>query len=553
MTEEPRPGYWSILDVETIESAPLESLLMWMLTAEVKYKMVVPENFTTKTERELKDWIIQVREKEIEDSGGVRPAALEQFDAARVAEEKQREELDRIVKSCSRFALTELGNSERFLRHYKEDVRYISAFKSWRIWNRNYWKPDETEEIMLRGKFVVRNIPAEADYVDITTGQAKSWEKVMNHSVISQSYNKITAMLNLAKSDVAVIPSVFDSLPMLFNCTNGTFDFENWYFREHRKSDLLSMMSGVEYDEHATCPRWMSHLNLVFGGDQEIIGTFQELCGYSMLQDNPEQLIFILHGDGKNGKSVTVKVLAEVMGSYSKNISPESLMVRRNTDSPRSDIARLVGARMITSAEAEEGMQFAESLIKQLTGGDKMTARELYQKEFEFSPTFKIWLATNHKPKIRGTDTAIWRRILLIPFTVTISDKDRDQNIIPKLITESPGIFNWCLQGLKRYLDNGKLTESKIIRSATEEYRVESNTLQEFFNECCALKEQDNFGVEFSVGAAELYIAYKEYAVACGDDPISQTSFGKKMVGMDGIKRVKVGSGKRYIGIRLKY
>lgn len=519
-----------------------------MLTAETRYQLPVPDNYTTMTVKEIREWIEKKVADEVEDTGGISPGALKNIEDRTKQEKKLQEIEDQITKQCSRFELTELGNSERLIKRYGQNLKYCPTFSKWHIWDGTYWKLDDTEEIVRLGKQTVRKISLETEYSDTDD----KYRVIMKHAMGCETNGKIRALIALAQSDVAVLPKDFDAKPNLFNCLNGTFDLGAWYFRDHNKADMLSMMSGVNYDPEAKCPLWIDHLLLIFNYDYDLLSSFQEMCGYSMLQENPEQLIFILHGEGKNGKSVTVRVLSEMMGTYSKNVSPESLMVRKYSETPRSDIARLVGARMITSTEAEDGMKFAESLVKQLTGGDKITVRRLYEQEFEFTPTFKIWFATNHKPKIRGTDTAIWRRILLFPFTVTIPEKDRDPDIVQKLLVEMPGIFNWCLEGLKRYKENKTISKANGIVAATAEYKKESNTLEEFFIDQCAFPDEKQIGREYTVGATELYIAYKEYSNANGDDPMSQTAFGKMMKVKENVEIVRDMKGKRYVGIRLR-
>lgn len=531
-----------------VEEAPLETLLSWCSTAEIRYNLPVPENYTRQTEDEIKRWIKEQINNEIEEAGGGKPAGIERA-VSQMEQFKREEEREMaLAKLCSRYELTELGNSERLIRRHGDNLKFCTIFGKWYIWDGHYWKLDDTEEIVRLAKGTVRKIAKETEFAD----SDDRYRQVMKHAMSCETNGKIRAMISLAQSDVAVLPNVFDAKPKLFNCQNGTYELDIGYFREHRKDDLLSMMSNVVYDPEAQCPKWKEHLLLIFNYKYDLLQSFQEMCGYSLLQENPEQLIFILFGEGKNGKSVTVKVLSEVFGSYAKNVSPESLMIRKHSEAPRTDIARLVGGRLVTSTEAEDGMRFAESLVKQLTGGDKVTVRRLYESEFEFTPSFKIWFATNHKPKIRGTDTAIWRRILLVPFTVTIPEKDRDPDIITKLLEESPGIFNWCLEGLKRYQQNKRLTPAAEIQAATEEYRKESNIIEEFFIDMCSYPDGKLMG-EFTVGATELYIAYKEYSMSNGDDPISQTAFAKIVKARDRIESVRSGTGKRYVGIKLKY
>jgi putative DNA primase/helicase len=306
-------------------------------------------------------------------------------------------------------------------------------------------------------------------------------------------------------------------------------------------------MSNVSYDSTAQCPLWLEHLALIFENNEEYICAFQEMCGYSLLQENPEQLMFILWGRGKNGKSTTLEVLSNIMGGYAVNAAPESLMIHRNNEGARSDIARLKGARLITSSEGESSARLAEALIKQLTGGDVVTVRRLYETEFQFRPEGKIWLATNHKPEIRGTDEAIWRRIWLLPFIVTIPDDKRDPGITNKLIGEDSGILNWMLDGLRRYYSNNcRLVQPEIVRIATQDYRAESDILGDFIRERCIKREGE------ICTRTEIYTTYKLWCEESGEIPTGNKAFATLLKEYGITDGKNSGTVRRWKGIRLK-
>jgi putative DNA primase/helicase len=242
------------------------------------------------------------------------------------------------------------------------------------------------------------------------------------------------------------------------------------------------------YDPEATCPQWLAHLILIFGGDADYLSGFQSMCGYSLLGTNPQQVMFILYGKGRNGKSKTIEVLARILNAYAVNIAAESLVAKR-FENARSDLARLAGARLATAAEGAEGARMDESIIKQITGEYAITVRKLYENEFEFTPMAKIWLTTNHEPVIRGTDDGIWRRIWMVPFAVQIPEDKCDPDIAAKLLTESAGILNWCLAGLKRFYDNGgRLVQPRKVSVATGNLRTVSDTVGLFLATECVVK-----------------------------------------------------------------
>jgi len=212
------------------------------------------------------------------------------------------------------------------------------------------------------------------------------------------------------------------------------------------------------------------------------------MCGYTLLGSNPQQLMFILYGKGRNGKSKTIEVLARIFANYAVNIASDSLMAKR-FETTRSDLARLSGARFATAAEGAEGARMDESIIKQITGEYAITVRKLYENEFEFCPVAKIWLTTNHEPNIAGTDDGIWRRLWMLPFTVQIPEEKCDLDIAAKLLQESSGILNWCLAGLSRYYANGnRLVQPGKVSQATTNLRTVSDVVGLFLATECSLE-----------------------------------------------------------------
>ena len=407
------------------------------------------------------------------------------------------------------------GNVGRLLSLHHRDIRFCPQFKSWYIWNGQIWGIDDCNRIMILATEAVKGIYKEAQ----CAGSDERRISLMKWGLRSESYNRRQYMVKSAEPYAAVRRDAWDARDNLFNCRNGTLDLEILEMREHRRDDMLTKMAGVEYQPDAECPLWQDHLDLVFSGDEEVIRSFREMCGYSLLADNPEQVMFILHGSGKNGKSKTLSVISSIMGDYARNIAPESLTAKRG-DSPRSDIARLTGCRLVTSSEGEEGSKLGESWIKQLTGGDPVTVRYLYQPEFEDRPGYKIWLATNHKPSIRGTDEAIWRRIWLLPFEVTIPEDKRDQKIGERFLEEAPGIFNWMIEGLRSYHENGdRLNKPAKVVNATSDYRMESDTIKEFLDTNCRKDPSEQ------IARGTLYGVYKNWCTDNDDSPLSPRKF----------------------------
>ena len=434
--------------------------------------------------------------------------------------------------------LTDIGNSERLIRMYGDDVRYCATLKAWFVWDGRRWEQDETNRML---DLATRT--AKAIFLEAATAQNS--ETVAKWAIKSGSLAARRAMIDGAVHMVPVRADEMDARENLFNCLNGTLNLETFEFREHKREDLLTKIAGVRYDPDATCPLWCDHLHTVFAGDEEVIAGFQGMMGYSLLQFNPEQIMAILYGMGKNGKSVTIGALARVWGDYAVNIAAESLMVRRG-DGPRSDLARLHGARLVTASEGESGAYLAESVVKQLTGDDAITVRRLYENEFEFRPGAKIFLATNHEPRIRGTDEGIWRRLWLLPFTVTIPEDRRDPGILDKLESEGSGILNWCIEGLRRYLENGRrLAPPAKVVAATARFRSESDMVGRF------LAQEMKVDVLGTIERAALYKIYLKWCEDEGERPVSNRAV-IKYLRERGFDERKLGGAMCWTGIRIK-
>jgi putative DNA primase/helicase len=289
----------------------------------------------------------------------------------------------------------------------------------------------------------------------------------------------------------------------------------------HCRGDLITRLIPIDYDEHATCPLWMSFLERVTGSDVELMGFLQKAIGYSLTGSTREQCLFILYGLGANGKTTFLNILLSLLADYGKQTRTETLLVKRGDQIP-NDVARLAGARFVSAVETESGRRLAEGLVKQMTGGDRMTARFLHHEFFEFQPTFKLWLAVNHKPRITGSDHAIWRRIRLIPFTVTIPGAERDPDLTEKLKEALPGVLAWAVAGCLAWQAEG-LKAPEAITAATKEYRDESDVIENFIHERCKT------GPDCEVSKAGLYEAYAEWCQKSGERPVSKKELGTRL------------------------
>lgn len=438
------------------------------------------------------------------------------------------------------FPFTDAGNGERFIARHGHDVRYVATWKSWLVWDGTRWLRDDTCEIERRAKETARAIHLEA--VDLEDDAQR--KATFKHAAASEAANRLDAMLRRARSEppLPVRPGDFDRLPMLFNVANGTINLSDGRLRQHMRADLLTKRSNVRYDADAECPLWLKFLDRIFDGDKQVIEYVQRAVGYTLTGDTREQCLHLLHGAGQNGKSTFLEVIADLLGDYGMQADFTTFLDGKH-GGPRDDIARLAGARMVRSSEVGEGKRLNESLVKSLTGQDTIAARFLYSETFEFHPVFKLWFAANHRPVIRGTDLAIWRRIRLIPFMVTIPPDDRDPELADKLRAELPGILNWAILGCLAWLRDG-LRPPPIVSIETDKYRTESDVMGAFLDECC---ERDS---SYEVGASELYGAFKRWCHENGEWCPSQTHFGRRLDDRGfGVKRLA--KGKLRKGLRL--
>ena len=436
------------------------------------------------------------------------------------------------------YNLTDLGNSERFVSDHGEDVRYCYPWATWLDWTGARWEKDDAGRAHRLAKETVRGIYQEA----AEAGDEDRRKALAKHAARSESADKIRAMLELARSEIPVAPDELDADPMLLNTKNGTIDLRTGELCEHRREDLITKLAPAEYRPDAEAPAWGAFLERVLP-DEELRGFVRRAAGYSASGDTSEQCLFINHGVGANGKSTFHEAAAAALGDYAMRAPTDMLLARRSGAVP-NDVARLKGARFVTAAETEDGRRLAESLVKDLTGQDTITARFMRAEFFDFKPTHKLHLSTNHKPEIRGTDAAIWRRIRLVPWTVTIPPTEQDKKLSEKLRGELAGVLAWIVRGCVEWRHEG-LKAPDAVRKATGAYRSEMDVIGAFIEDCCVLRP------DASALATPLYVAYKEWCEESGEPIEKQRRFGMRLTER-GLRREKVGGVYKWYGIGLR-
>jgi putative DNA primase/helicase len=421
-------------------------------------------------------------------------------------------------KVGARVNLTDLGNAMRLVERHGDDLLYVYDWDRWLVFDGRRWKVDSSGEVERRAKETVRWMYHKAD-----PGDGKPLDaELAKHAQRSEAKPRIEAMISLARSEprIAVTPEELDADPWALNVENGTVDTRTGELREHYREDLVTKLAPVQYDPDAVAPTWESFLERVLP-NEELRGFVQRAAGYSATGDTSEQCLFIHHGPGANGKSTYQETISAALGDYAMKTPTETLLAKHSSGIP-NDIARLKGARCVSASETEEGRRLAESRVKDLTGSDTISARFMRSEFFDFKPTHKLHLSTNHKPEIRGTDLAIWRRIRLVPWTVIIPKGEQDRKLADKLKAELPGVLAWIVRGCLEWQRRG-LEPPDEVRRATGRYRAEMDVLAAFIDEECIVSESA------TATAKALYSAYREWAEENGEKPESQRRFGGRL------------------------
>lgn len=440
------------------------------------------------------------------------------------------------------YSYDDTGNAARFTDNYKNIVRYNYARKNWYYYDGKLWQFDNEGKIKKMVDELLVKMKKEPVLVSDEVPEEEAKKLLTKHIKYSRGSNGKTNMLKESQHLLPVNPETFDKDKFLLNVQNGFIDLKSGTLRSHDREKYFTRISNVEFTDKADHPIWTDFLNQIFSNDEELIGYIQRAVGYSLSGSTEEQMMFILYGNGRNGKSVFLDIITEILGTYSANIQPQSIMIKQQSNNASPDIAKLDGARMVTTTEPNDGMRFDEGLVKQLTGGDKVTARFLHENEFEYEPQFKLWMATNHKPIIRGTDDGIWRRMAIIPFTVQIPEHKVDRNLKYKLRREMNAILNWAVEGFLEWQRIG-LKEPSTIKEQRKTYRTEMNPIELFIDECCVIDSEER------EKTADVYRVYSSWAKENNYYLLDNTRFSKEM--QNKFKRVK-NSTFFYTGLRLK-
>lgn len=454
--------------------------------------------------------------------------------------------LDEIVGAESfarngNFPRTDSGQAEYFTHLNGELLRYDHCISHWLIFKNHWWQPDQDGEVFRLAKQAARNRYIEACKIEVQ----KAKKKEADFAIKCESRSKIEAILALAKREkpIADPGTGWDTDPWLFGVANGVVDLRTGVLQSGKPEDRITKHSPIKYDPKARSDRWEKFIREVF--DFEIIDFIWQAAGYSLTGLTSEQCLFLCWGAGANGKSTFLNVLRYILGDYGWNTAFTTLE-KNYYKTSSEDMAGLDGRRLVTASETAESRRLNEARIKALTGGDAVTARHLYQSERMFTPTCKIWLATNHLPQIRDDSYGFWRRVHLIPFNQQFAGEAEDRNLETTLKQESIGILTWVVQGCVAWQKNG-LEIPEMVSNATANYREESDPLSEFLDDRCILEGDQE------IKASEFYKGYKAWADDNGlskRETLTGTAFGR-LISIR-FEKKKTRSATFYFGVGLK-
>lgn len=420
----------------------------------------------------------------------------------------------------------------RFTALHGDTLRYVAGWGRWYEWTGTVWRQDGTLRVFDLCRLLCRQASSECEKEKVATAIA--------------SAKTVAAVERLAKADRKHAATIeqWDADPWLLNTLAGVVDLRTGCIRPHQPDDYMTKITAVA--PGGVCPLWLDVLNKVTAGDAEMQAYLKRMCGYCLTGSIREHALFFAFGTGGNGKGVMINTLTGILKAYAAVASMETFTASQSDRHP-ADLAMLRGARLVTAQETEEGRRWAESRIKAMTGGDPITARFMRQDFFTFEPVFKLLIAGNHRPGLRGVDEAIRRRMNLLPFTVTIPASDRDPDLPEKLKAEWPGILQWAIDGCLEWQQDGLAAPLAVV-AATADYLDAEDAMATWLAECCEAEPNRNVD---PLPSSLFYSSWRTWSEAAGEHAGSQKRFTQAMVsrGYES-ERITKGMDKGKMGIR---
>jgi putative DNA primase/helicase len=440
------------------------------------------------------------------------------------------------------------GNAQRFLAWHRADVRYCHAFKCWFVWDGRRWSRDDQGRVISLTKKVMLEFLAQA-----INANDREAEKLAKSSL---DVARIKGLLTLAQDEVPIRPAELDRHPDLLVFQNGVLDLRTGVLRAAERQHYITKLVAFDYRPEAACPLFLQVLAKLMGSEadpdraQRLVDALQVYLGYSLTGHTSAKAVFMFVGPKDTGKTTILELFCKLLAEHSTLIRIETLMQgpAQRTLGLRADLADLHGTRFARTSETEEGKRLNESQLKYITqGAGSIRAERKFENPFDFEETHKLWIDANHKPVIRGTDSAIWDRLITIPCEVVVSDEDKDPELIGKLLLEAEGTLAWAVAGAQRWFASTKrLPRPAEVRLAGEAYRAEMDTVGRFLDECC------EFGGSFSVRSSEIYAAYRHWAERSGEHPMAQVSFSQRLKNRSGVSGEHKEWGTLFTGVRLR-
>ena len=423
-----------------------------------------------------------------------------------------------------RYGWNQVGLGNIFADCFKNLCRFCPEAKNWFIYNGSVWREDVGGMVSSQyAKSLIYYLFDCRKFID-EEERRDAWLKYVTKN-LDRKYRDI--MLKDASSVHYISIKEFDRDQYLLNVENGTLDLKKFVLRQHNPDDFLSKIAAVTFDENINCDRWERFITEIMEGDNDKAQFLQKSLGYALTGDTSEECFFIFYGNTtRNGKGTTAETILHILGDYACTAQPETIAQKQNSNSgaPSEDVARLKGARFVNMSEPDKGLRLNSALVKSMTGGDTITARFLHQNSFEFRPEYKLFINTNHLPRV--TDDSIFAsgRVKLIPFERHFPENEQDKGL--KAFFRRPenktGILNWLLAGLKQ-LESDGLKQPQSVRDATARYREDSDILGQFISEC--LIETRNINTPLK----NIHSRYEEWCEDYGYRPLNSRNLASEL------------------------
>lgn len=479
-------------------------------------------------------------ESKTENGPTVIPPVTATFNASNIIKEVPRNPL-------LDFSTDDLGNADRVRRVHGDIIRFNVNTGKFFIWDQKSWRPDETKMVKKICEQTMERYRKAAE--PFRESRSETLRELYVHSKQSCNNGRLNALVEILKHRTAVLDEVFDTHLHLLCTKNGVVDLRNGRLLRHDPSLLMSQIVNVNFVPHAHAgSQFDAFLTSICGNDTALKNYLQRVMGYAITGETKEQVLFLLHGEGSNGKTTLLEAISEVLHNLVGHIPIAVIMDSASSNSagrPSPELAQATHARLLLTSESNEGEYLNEGKLKMLTGETTFSVRQLYCEPFDLKPKFKIFMDTNHLPRIRGKDFAIWRRLKVVPFTQTFKGESVDKYLPQKLrrSSEQEAILSWLIEGATMYYQFG-LTDIPAAVKALKDYQANVDTIQPFLRDCtCA-------DAESSCSASELYQRYVNYCVQNELKPETQTSFGLSLK-ENGFPKYRTSSGYRYSGLKL--